>query len=112
MAWLCHLVAGTGAVIVDNHGAAFGWGFGGLIAGVAYAWPANCVGQTPFGPHSVDYSAFAEARGLMACTNVFGLPRAELNQLEMAAAGVFFAVLLGALYEMYESWRSPSGTAD
>lgn len=97
---------------MDNHGVAVGWGFGGLIAALAYGWPTNCVGQGPFGPQSVEYDEGRESFGSIACTNVFGWPRVTISELEMAAAGVVFAGLLGGLYEVSAWWRrSQAGPA-
>jgi hypothetical protein len=89
----------------DNHGWAIGWGFGGLFAGLLYGWPANCVSQTRFGAQRVEYDSGREMLGEIACVNVLGLPRAELDQLETFIGSVLFGVLLGMFYEVYLWWR-------
>lgn len=89
----------------ENHGWSIGWGFGGLIAALLFYWPASCVGQGLFGGQSVEYDSAKEFTEQIQCTNVFGRPRVELDQLQTFFASVACGALLGVLYEGYLWWR-------
>lgn len=98
----------------ENHGWTIGWALGGLVAGLLFSWPANCISEGSFGAQRVEYSSGAELAGQIECTNVLGMSRVtELDQFDTAIASVVLGVLLGAIYEVYLWWRrSQSANAE